>query len=277
MPVELFPDGLEPHNPGAAIWRFMELWKFRDFIKTGALFFNRADLFPQDEAEGIPPEEYQSVLGLNPMDLRDSQEINHSIGSIAQLREGFYINCWHLFVEESAKMWKQYGKDGVAICSRYCLLKSALAALDDRAFLGLVRYGSEHLTGWNALRFITTKRQEYEDDREVRALIWMPDQVAGGNRHFDENNIAHTRPLTAAPDRVPQFLRRRIDPQILITEIVVTPWATGNMISELQQATHEVGYAIPIRPSNLARFRDLLPETPEEWERFGVTGSEIDF
>jgi len=52
----------------------------------------------------------------------------------------------------------KYGKDGVAICSRYGLLKAALAALPDRAMLGLVRYGFDHV-GWNILRFITTKRR----------------------------------------------------------------------------------------------------------------------
>ena len=96
MPVELFPDGQEPEDLGAVIWRFMEQWKFRDLIETGELFFNRADRFPQDEAEGLPPEEYQHVLSLNPKDLHDAQEFNHSIGSIAQIREGFYINCWLL-------------------------------------------------------------------------------------------------------------------------------------------------------------------------------------
>src|SRR5690242_16805001 len=207
MPVELFPDGVEPKDSDAAIRRFMEMWKFCDLIKAGELLFNRADLFPQDEAEGLPPEEYEGVLGLNAMDLRDSQEIAHTVGSIAEFREGYYINCWHLFIEETAKMWKQYGNEGVAICSRYSLLKSALAGLDDRAFLGLVRYGSKHLTGWNLLRFISTKRQQYADDREVRAVIWIPDQLAGGNRHFDDSNIAHHRPLTPAPDRVPHFVR----------------------------------------------------------------------
>ena len=58
-------------------------------------------------------------------------------------------------------MWKEYGADGVAICSRYELLKAALDDCDGRPHLGLVRYGSAHLTGWNVQRFISTKRMEY--------------------------------------------------------------------------------------------------------------------
>jgi hypothetical protein len=61
---------------------------------------------------------------------------------------------------------EEYGSDGVALCSRHSLLKSALDAMVyDQAFLGLVWYGDKHLTGeYNLLRFIMTKREEYKDN-----------------------------------------------------------------------------------------------------------------
>jgi hypothetical protein len=40
-------------------------------------------------------------------------------------------------------MWKAYGDDGLAIGSPYGLLKSALSTMSDRAYLGLVRYGTD--------------------------------------------------------------------------------------------------------------------------------------
>ncbi len=103
MPVEMFTDGLEPRDKEATIWRFMNLVRFKDLMSTGELYFCRADLF-DDESEGLPPEAYIHVLGLNPLDIRDRQKLNHDLGSIAQFREGFFINCWHLFTEEAAKM-----------------------------------------------------------------------------------------------------------------------------------------------------------------------------
>src|SRR5579872_1799938 len=128
------------------------------------------------------------LLGLNPLDVQDRRELDRHIGFGAQFREGFYINCWHLLRNESDKMWKEYGEDGVAICSRYRQLKSALDAMGDRAFIGLVRYGTKHMRGFNWVRFITTKRMEFEDDREVRAMLWMVDPLAAVNRHFDSEN-----------------------------------------------------------------------------------------
>src|SRR6202795_912682 len=141
MPVSLFTDGLEPDNQEATIWRFMELRKFRHLIETGTLYFRRADLFPDDETEGLPPEDYFHVPGLNPLDIRDRREIDHHIGSIAQFRQGFYVNCWYLGGDDTAQMWQRCRDDGVAISSRYSLLKSALAELSNDAHLGLIRYG----------------------------------------------------------------------------------------------------------------------------------------
>jgi hypothetical protein len=204
----------------------------------------------------LPPEEYVHVLGLSPFDV---QGLNQALGSLAQHREGFFINCWYLFDQETAKMWKNYGKDGVAVCSRYNLLKSVLDSCEGRAYLGLVRYGSNHLTGWNTLRFITTKKEQYAHEQEVRALIWVPDELAGINRHFDENNIAHSRPLTKPPDRVPTGLRRRIDLGALLTEIVVSPWAAETMLADVEKLTRTCGYSIPVRQSGLTRFKGLLP------------------
>jgi hypothetical protein len=260
MPIELYPDQLEPENQDAAIWRFMNLEKFRDLMATGELYFCRADRF-SDESEGLPPEEYLPVLGLNPFDLADRRKLDDSIGSMAQFREAYYINCWHLFREETCRMWEEYGKAGVAVCSRYGLLKSALDVMGDRAYLGLVRYGSAHLTGWNTFRFITTKRMKYADEREVRAFLWILDPYAGGNRHFDIDNRAHPRPLTPPlPDRVLDGHRRRADLQALVTEIVVTPWASSTTFSEFETLVKNSGYRIPVQASALTRFQQFLPD-----------------
>jgi hypothetical protein len=259
MSIESYPDQLEPQNQDAVIWRFMDMKKFRDLMSTAELYFCRADRFPNDEREGLPPEEYMHVLRLNPLDLLDRQKLVDSIGCAAQFREAFYISCWHLFREETCKMWDEYGKDGVAVCSRYRLLKSALDAMNDRAFLGLVRYGSKHLTGWNVLRFITTKRMQYADEEEVRAWLWIMDPHAGINRHVDIDNRLHPLPLTPPPDRVLNGHRRRVDLNALLTGIVVTPWASSTTLDEVDQIVTESGYKIPVEPSALTRFRDLLP------------------
>jgi len=124
MAIEQFADGIEPDNPHAVIWRFMELWKLRDLLDSGQLYFRRSDKL-EDADEGVPSKEFaRQALGLNPYDINDIQKLNHDLGSTTQFRQAFYINWWYLFDRETAAMWAKYGRDGVAVVSRYSLLKT---------------------------------------------------------------------------------------------------------------------------------------------------------
>ena len=257
MSVESFLDGLEPEDKEAVIWRFMDFKKFRDLIDTSELYFCRADLF-DDKSEGLPPEDYLRFL--DPHGTRTEDELNNAIGSDAQFREGFFINCWHLLSEELARMWKEYAHDGVAVSSRYNLLKGALNSCDGQVYLGLVRYGWKHLTGWNVIRHITTKQEKFKHEQEVRAFLWIRDPYGGINRHFDEHNKPHRLPLTPPPDRVPICQRRKIDIQSVITEVIVSPLASDGFLPEVERVVRERGYSIPVRPSELTQYKHLLPD-----------------
>lgn len=67
--------------------------------------------------------------------------------------------------------------NGVAVCSTYARLKSSLDALaaEDKAHIGLVRYGSKHLMPGrvNLMINISTKQERYSHEREVRAMLWL--------------------------------------------------------------------------------------------------------
>ena len=238
MPVSPYLNQQEP-DPQAVVWRFMNLSKFRDLMASEEIYFRRADLF-EDKSEGIPPEEYAiKVMGLNPYDILDRAELNNMQGSIAQGREGYFICCWHLFQDETLDMWEQYGHNGVAIVSRYELLKGALNELPfDQAHIGLVRYGVEHLKGtFNALEFITTKQKIYEPEREVRTFIEVRNPLCCGNRHIDLNNVAHPAPLDVNPRHawVQTGKKRRVNLRALILDIVISPWADAQTNVEIQQ------------------------------------------
>ena len=73
MAVEQFTDGIEPDDPEAVVWRFMELWKFRDLLESGQLYFRRSDKL-EDVDEGVPPKEFaRQALDLNSYDINDIQ------------------------------------------------------------------------------------------------------------------------------------------------------------------------------------------------------------
>ena len=253
MPIKPYSNRLEPAED-AIIWRFFDLRKFRDLMASEELYFRRADLYP-DESEGLPTEEYAlRVLGLNPYDIHDRISLNNHLGSLAQHRESYYLSCWHLYREETLDMWEQYGYDGVAVCSRYDLLKLALDGLWDDAHLGLVRYGTGHLANtFNALEFITTKKPKYSPDQEVRAFITVYDPLASGNRHIGLDNSVHPAPLSVNPRHawVPDCKRRRVNLRDLIRGVVISPWAEPDAVDEINIWLQMRGFPVSAQRSAL--------------------------
>jgi hypothetical protein len=258
MPVYSYFDNLEPDNPDAEIRRFIQFKFFEDLMATEELHFTRADLFPQDEQEGIPPENYiRHVMELRRYDPEDETTLNHQLGALAQNREWFYVACWQLFPGETFEMWKKFAEFGVAICSTYAKLKACLDGMLDRTHLGLMRYGEQRLyqTGrFNTLQFINTKREQYGPEQEVRAIVECPDPFDGGNRHFDLNNVPRPRPLpeNKRHDWVHDFKRRRIDVKALLTGVVVSPFADKDALAKAKQWAEVRKHEYEARRSNLA-------------------------
>lgn len=240
MPIEPFRFISEPEDPEAVIWRFMDFWKFEDLITTNELYFSRSDQL-DDHNEGLPPHGVAPDLGLNPLDLRYTVQLNALLADIRRHRESFFVNCWYLAVKPSAAMWKEYGEKGVAIASRCSLLKSALDAGKDRAFLGVIRYGAGHLRGnrFNLTLFIFSKGPEFAHENELRALLYFPDQF---------RNDAQ---LTGPPANVAKFKRLQVALSSLITEIQVSAWATDATFSEVNRLVAEKHLTAPVRWSDL--------------------------
>ena len=265
MPILPYYSQKEP-AADAVIWRFIDLRKFRDLMASEELYFRRADSF-DDETEGLPPEQYaQRVLGLDPWSIRDRTMLNNHLGSLAQSREMHYITCWHLYREETLGMWESYGHDGVAIVSRYDLLRAALDRFIDETHIGLVQYGTNHLTNrFNALEFITTKQMKYEPECEVRAMLTCINPLDGGNRHFDLNNIPLPRPLAMNPRHpwVPNCKRRRIVLKELVQAVVISPWAEPASVEEIELWNKLKGFTGP-RQSDL---RDDNTPTLDEYRK----------
>ena len=266
MPVSTFVDDPEPTDLSAYIWRYIDFWKLKDLLQTRDLYLCRSDNL-NDEQEGLPPSEYESILNLSKYDLNDIRDRDHSIGSIAQFRQSLYVNSWHLHIEETATMWAQYGKDGVAIVSRYDMLKQVLDPLPDNVMVGLIRYGSKHLTGWNLLRFITTKREKDSPEREVRAMIMLTDTDDGMNRHFDLKTQPHDRPIYDPPTTLPEGIRRCIDVEDLIKEVVISPLAPASRLVEVKKLLTATGITAIVRKSSLTDCSSFIP-TEDELKRF---------
>ena len=241
MPVLPYYSQKEPPSE-AVIWRFLDLRKFRDLMANQELYFRRADLF-DDQSEGLPPEQYvRRVLGFDPYDIKDQRALNDHLGSLAQSREMYFISCWYLFREEDLAIWEQYAHDGVAVISKYELLKKSLASIPDETYLGSIQYGTAHLTNrFNTMEFITTKQEKYAAECEVRAILTSVNLLDGNNRHIGFNNFPHREPHDMNPRHpwVHDCKRRRISLRDLLQEVKISPWAGPDEIEEIKIWTKE--------------------------------------
>src|SRR5262249_32921416 len=138
--------------------------------------------------------------------------------------------------DEDPEMWKGFAPYGVAVCSRYDLLKAALGPLIDPVHIGLARYGYPPTDRYNLFNFIFKKGKDFVVGAEVRVLMSCYDPVAGMNRHIGPTNFPHDRPLKA--NRLHKWVsdgkRRRIDLKPLLTGVVVSPWASKKVFDEVK-------------------------------------------
>jgi hypothetical protein len=269
MPIASHPACEHPPDD-TVLCRFMDFPKFRDLFANEELYLRRTDLFKEtDPNERLASDEYvRAARGLRRYDLRDELTLNNDQAFARQVSEAYYINCWQLFEGETLDMWKTYGQ-GLAVFSRFDLLRNALSPMLDEILLGIVRYGEKDMTGYNLIRFLYTKRHHFSKERELRVVLQCYDPVAGTNRHFNANNFPSREPLDELNPLHPwvhSFKRRRIDLKTLATEIRLSPWATADEFEEVKTWVKNKNLSCPITHSDLTK---PLTPTLDELRKIG--------
>lgn len=208
-----------PERPDleSKLWRYMSLPKYLDLLRTGELFFCRADLL-EDPFEG--------ARGMVKGD--SAYESPSSIWGRTASREKYYISCWHLYEYEQAMMWKMYanGEGSVAIRSTFGALVKALPNLET---VGLVSYQRYRKDDPGELRtemeYYFLKRRYFEAEREVRAVIFRD---AG---------------------RKQTGLRMKIDLNDLVERVYVVPRTPKWLRDTLTGVTRQYGLQRNVEPS----------------------------
>lgn len=176
------------------LWRYMNFSKFASLLQSHALHFTRVDQL-QDTFEGS-----QSLPNLRePPQLDDS----HYLGDAGKLteeqrrnlaylleaphpldRQVVAVNCWQMNDYESTAMWQSYvlGGEGVAVQSSLGAFKSAFQATAESVTIAPVIYidhSTDRIPRGNFLHAFLRKRKNFEHERELRALVFMPEGERG--------------------------------------------------------------------------------------------------
>ena len=269
MPIASHPACEHPPDD-TVLCRFMDFPKFRDLFANEELYLRRTDLFKEtDPNEGLASDEYvRAARGLRRYDLRDELTLNNDQAFARQVSEAYYLNCWQLFEGETLDMWKTYGQ-GVAVFSRFDLLRNALSPMLDEILLGIVRYGEKDMTGYNLIRFLYTKRHHFSKERELRVVLQCYYPVAGTNRHFNANNFPSREPLDELNPLTLGSIHSNAaasDLKTLATEIRLSPWATFDEFEEVKTWVKNKNLSCPITHSDLT---NPLTPTLDELRKIG--------
>ena len=204
MPADTSHEVIAPLQPSDAkmiIWRYLDLPKLIDFLRTRRLHFARVDTLG-DPYEGTltrvnleaRAQQLQGLIAASKgkQALADLQQQHTNITHVT--RTMAFVNCWHGGATESAAMWKMYGTatGSVVIQSSYEKLVRALpAAVEEMNIfflgVGVIRYMNYNSEDWipvrgNAITPFLYKRKEFEYEQEVRALAFAAPPPTNGTR-----------------------------------------------------------------------------------------------
>lgn len=269
------------------IWRYISLDKLIDLLHTRTLFFTPLTFFQKtDPFEGYIPkvglialrEITQKIISRydDPLDrlqkmaegnsqkielvnnLRDSINLDipeKSKEAYSQITKRLTINCWYSSVHESEAMWKIYSSEGngIAIRTSVAQMKRAIESEDQEIEVncGAIKYLDFYDETLKPSDCIVAgylsplvKRISFAHENEIRLFINSSDPIVPQN----EFN--------------PKPIRVKIDPQILIDEILISPMAKEPFISASISVCEMFGISnSKIRQSNLITMGNSILDT----------------
>jgi|ERR1017187_2898431 hypothetical protein len=187
------------------LWRYMDLFKFIDFMRNKSLPFARMDLF-EDPLEGIPLKTILSFaepiinarlaqISISDLLLDDdllskfSPEIKEQVEKIHIIQKRTYVSCWFKSESESMAMWNLYSNpSGVVIRfnTKYLIdiINQSYKLLKENNYNIVSGYcGNVHYQSFSTIkpfqdneknktpRVGLRKEKSYEHEKEVRFVI----------------------------------------------------------------------------------------------------------
>lgn len=181
------------------VWRYISLPQLLSILDKESLYFTRVEEF-NDPFEGELPQKNKEMLDSQDSDIempeytridgdykyegskhvRWDSYIKNKISKIKLFQKISFVNCWHLKKHETVAMWDTNipGPEGVAIKSTVGDLRDAFDAFEENDVLigkvNYIDYKNDAIPEDHILRPFTYKRQGFEHESELRAVVTSP-------------------------------------------------------------------------------------------------------
>lgn len=248
-PYEPLP--YEVPEPQSKLWRYMDFTKYVSMLSSQGLYFSRVDCF-EDGFEGgkerkldrekwdahyldlfrsairNPPVGYSCPLSKREIEQQAGKLLGMMDLCLQTKKKRTFANCWHENVHESEAMWRLYSsfiENAVAVRTTFEGLYQSLGR-DPQICIGRIRYIELDKDNVDAGNAFWRKRNYFEHEREVRALI--------------TDNECHEVGQVVSCD-----LHR------LIEELFVSPKAPGWFVDLLEDVNAKYGLRVKVNTSEL--------------------------
>jgi hypothetical protein len=246
--IEPHPNVIPPERRDLTIRRYMSLESFERLITNQAISFGRLDKFP-DRLEGSSTpataksriEQYAHTYFKEHFGSPEAYA-NAISADRERSRRQHFISCWDTNSRENAVMWNAYAPEGVAIESTVERFETSLTKRFEQPIrLGMVNYvdfDTGTIDESNMMNVVYAKSNDYQDERELRAVLWIPPWKEG-KPDFDL-----TKEIPRQP--VPVILPN------LITKVIVSRPVLETQMGKVQSLCTTAGLPNPV-PSSLLR------------------------
>lgn len=225
----------EPENTRQRLWRYLKYERLLELINEGNLYFPHITRM-SDKWEGLLTERTKEKLFRSEYAKYNSAEsAKASVGQYEKHKDAFYINCWHMNMNESYLMWKVYGDRGCAIQTTYERIVTSFHNAPAEINGGIVNYldyEREQFPIGNTYWSVSHKDLPYGDEKEFRLFYWKL-SLANQNFQVEETGV-----------KVP------VDADILIENIYINP-APPFDAAKLAEAIKEKSLSCKIKKTRI--------------------------
>lgn len=275
-------NGRTPLEQGTTIWRYMDLPKYLDLLRTSELHFCPLPQM-EDRWEGAVGSlnlnaEIEKLMREHGIDRKFAETValqNERTGEDERGRA--YVNCWHISTHESAAMWNLYAQSnrGIAVKSNWGMLVDSLLSIENliSAPVKYIEHDSD-ITSFEPEHLCSLKRKSFEHEQELRLMRYdrrdperpkTPRELeATSQDHIDSPGIRHD--IIIDPKLRPHFYRYPINLNSLICEVVVAPdypeWQVESVrsLSKLYGLNSSIVRSSLERPASYNRYNTIISQ-----------------
>lgn len=172
--------------------RYMDLWKFEDMLRTGTLYFRRADKF-DDPLEGTISKEGVHQTSRTDQAMKERIQLapqNYTeMAAYRDIAKGVtFVNCWHINNKECPRMWESYttSSDSILVISSAGRLKHAL---EREVMMSAVKYVDQNTprTEFGGRSLFFYKDSSFAFEKEYRLIVDLY-SLEGANGSINSEN-----------------------------------------------------------------------------------------